>query len=66
MDELSDTKIRNAAPADKEYALADRRGLSVVVRPSGTKLWLYRYRFGAQAQEHVFRHLPRRWPEGRA
>ena len=39
MDELSDTKIRNATPADKEYAIADGQGLSVVVRPNGTKLW---------------------------
>jgi hypothetical protein len=43
MDELSDTKIRNATPTDKEYAIADGQGLSVVVRPNGTKLWLYRY-----------------------
>jgi hypothetical protein len=35
MDELSDTKIRNATPADKEYAIADGQGLSVVVRPNG-------------------------------
>jgi hypothetical protein len=40
MDELSDTKIRNATPADQEYAIADGQGLSVVVRPNGTKLWL--------------------------
>jgi hypothetical protein len=32
MDELSDTKIRNATPTDKEYAIADGQGLSVVVR----------------------------------
>ena len=48
MDELSDTKIRNAAPLAKEYAIADGQGLSVVVRPNGTKLWLYRYRFGGK------------------
>ena len=38
MDELSDTKIRNAKPTDKEYTLADGQGPSVVVRPNGTKL----------------------------
>ncbi len=36
MDELSDTKIRNAKPADKEFTLADGQGLSVVMRPT---LW---------------------------
>jgi hypothetical protein len=48
MDELSDTKIRNATPTDKEYAIADGQGLSVVVRPNGTKLRLYRYRFAGK------------------
>jgi hypothetical protein len=32
MPELSDTKIRNAKPADKECTLADGQGLSVRVR----------------------------------
>jgi len=65
MDELSDTKIRNAAPADKEYALADGRGLSVVVRPNGTKLWLYRCRFGGKRKNMSFGTFPR-WTEGGA
>jgi Arm DNA-binding domain len=43
MHELSDTKIRNAKPADKEYTLADGQGLSVRVQTNGTKIWLYRY-----------------------
>ena len=41
MNHLSDTKIRNARPADREYTIAEGAGLSVVVRPNGTKLWLY-------------------------
>lgn len=58
MDELSDTKIRNAKPADKEYTLADGQGLSVVVRPNGTKLWLYRYRFGGKRKNMSFGTFP--------
>ncbi|HLX15073.1 MAG TPA: integrase arm-type DNA-binding domain-containing protein [Bradyrhizobium sp.] len=58
MDELSDTKIRNATPADKEYAVADGQGLSVVVRPNGTKLWLYRYRFGGKRKNMSFGTFP--------
>src|SRR5258705_7179484 len=58
MDELSDTKIRNAAPVDKEYAIADGQGLSVVVRPNGTKLWLYRYRFGGKRKNMSFGTFP--------
>jgi hypothetical protein len=53
MDELSDTTIRNATPSDKEYAIADGQGLSVVVRPNGTKLWLYRYRFGGKRKRRT-------------
>ena len=58
MDELSDTKIRNAKPADKEYTLADGQGLSVVVRHNGTKLWLYRYRFGGKRKNMSFGTFP--------
>ena len=58
MDELSDTKIRNAKPADKEYTLADGQGLSVVVRHNGTKLWLYRYRFGGKRKNMSFGIFP--------
>ena len=58
MNELSDTKIRNAKPADKEYTLADGQGLSVVVRPNGTKLWLYRYRFGGKRRNMSFGIFP--------
>jgi Arm DNA-binding domain len=54
MDELSDTKMRNATPADKKYAIADGQGLSVVVRPNGIKLWLYRYRFGGKRKNMSF------------
>ncbi|MGJ4948664.1 tyrosine-type recombinase/integrase [Bradyrhizobium sp. HKCCYLS20291] len=58
MDELSDTKIRNAAPLAKEYAMADGQGLSVVVRPNGTKLWLFRYRFGGKRKNMSFGTFP--------
>jgi Arm DNA-binding domain len=58
MSELSDTKIRNAKPADKEYTIADGQGLSLVVRPNGTKLWLYRYRFGGKRKNMSFGTFP--------
>jgi hypothetical protein len=58
MNGLSDTKIRNAKPADKEYIIADGQGLSIMVRPSGTKLWLYRYRFGGKRKNMSFGTFP--------
>jgi integrase len=54
MHELSDTSIRNAKPARKEYTLADGQGLSVRVQTNGTKMWLYRYRFGGKRKNMSF------------
>jgi integrase len=58
MHELSDTKIRNAKPADREYTLADGQGLSVRVQSNGTKIWLYRYRFGGKRKNMSFGTFP--------
>lgn len=58
MNDLSDTKIRDARPADREYTIADGAGLSVVVRPNGTKLSLYRYRFGGKRKNMSFGIFP--------
>ncbi|WP_299791621.1 integrase domain-containing protein [uncultured Shewanella sp.] len=41
---LSDTKIKAAKPRDKEYNLSDGDGLSLRIRPNGSKIWLFNYR----------------------
>lgn len=41
---LSDTSVRQAKPADKEYTMADGLGLSLLVRPNG-KHWVFRYTY---------------------
>lgn len=38
-------EIENAKPSDKSYKLADGGGLCLLVAPSGSKLWRWRYRF---------------------
>ena len=43
---LTDTKCRSAKPTKQPYKLTDGKGLYLEVRPSGTKLWRYRYRIG--------------------
>ena len=58
MDELSDTKIRNAKPSDREYTIADGQGLAVLVRPNATKLWIYRYRFDGKRLKMSFGTFP--------
>jgi hypothetical protein len=40
---LTDIRIRNAKPGEKPFKLSDANGLYLEVRPSGTKLWRYRY-----------------------
>ncbi|MBR9856247.1 MAG: tyrosine-type recombinase/integrase [Gammaproteobacteria bacterium] len=49
---LTDAKIRNTKPANKPQKLADGQGLYLEVRPSGAKLWRYRYRIAGK--ENVF------------
>lgn len=42
---LSDTAIRKAKPAERQYKLSDGKGLHLLVRPNGSKLWQFRYRY---------------------
>lgn len=41
---LTDTKCRTAKPKDAPYKLPDGKGLYLEVRPSGAKLWRYRFK----------------------
>jgi hypothetical protein len=41
---LTDTAIRGSKPADRPFKIYDRDGLFVLVNPSGSKLWRWRYR----------------------
>ncbi|SIO50390.1 Integrase [Burkholderia sp. GAS332] len=49
---LTDVKIRQAKANDKPIKLTDSNGLYVEVRPTGAKLWRYRYRLAGK--ENVF------------
>ena len=42
---LTDLKIRKAKQRDKPYRLSDGLGLFLLVRPSGSKAWQFRYQF---------------------
>ena len=46
---LNDTKIRQMKPSEKMYRIADHSGLCIEVRPNGSKLWRFRYRFLGKA-----------------
>ena len=49
---LTDAKIRNTKPSAIPQKITDSGGLHVVVRPSGAKLWRYRYRIAGK--ENLF------------
>jgi len=49
---LTDAKIRNAKPDIRPVKLTDGGGLYVEVRPTGAKLWRYRYRIAGK--ENLF------------
>lgn len=40
---LSDTKIKTSKPQEKEYTLQDGRGLYLLIKPIGTKIWRFNY-----------------------
>ena len=48
---LTDTTIRNAKPGPKPRRLADGGGLTLSIRPNGTKAWRLRYRFHGKEQQ---------------
>ena len=49
---LTDAKIRNTKPRNKPVKLTDGGGLYLEVRPTGSKLWRYRYRIAGR--ENLF------------
>lgn len=49
---LTDSQIRNTKPGEKPVKLTDGGGLYLEVRPTGAKLWRYRYRIAGK--ENVF------------
>lgn len=46
---LTDTALRKLKPKAGAYRKADSNGLCIEVRPTGAKLWRYRYRFDGKA-----------------
>jgi integrase len=55
---LTQLAIVNAAATDKPLMLSDGFGLHLLVQPSGSKLWRFRYRFGGRANMLTFGAFP--------
>ena len=45
---LTDTKIKQAKPKDKDYKLSDAKGLFLLVTKKGAKYWRFKYRFASK------------------
>jgi hypothetical protein len=55
---LTDLKLRNAKLKEKPYKLFDSRGLFLLVNPSGSKLWRYRYTLARLEKQISFGPYP--------
>jgi integrase len=55
---LTDTRIRNTKRSKKPLKLADAGGLYLEVRPSGSKLWRYRYRIARKENVYALGEYP--------
>src|SRR5580658_8663913 len=45
---LTDVKVRNAKPQAKPYKISDGEGMFLLVTPSGSKYWRFKYYFGGK------------------
>jgi ribosomal protein L7/L12 len=45
---LTDTAARQAKAKDKQYKLADEKGMFLLVKPKGQKYWRLKYRFAGK------------------
>ncbi len=55
---LTDTQIRNAKPAAKEFKMFDGGGLFLLVTPSGGKLWRLKYRIAEKEKKLALGSYP--------
>jgi integrase len=58
MDKLNDIQIRNLKPAEKEYKKHIGKGLNIVVKPSGRKIWRLKYRYGNKEKSLTIGEYP--------
>jgi integrase len=55
---LNDLAIRALKAADRVYKKADERGLYIEVRPGGSKLWRFKYRYAGKDKRIAFGAYP--------
>ncbi len=55
---LTDTAIKRSRPSEKPYKLADGKGLYLLVNPTGSKLWRWKYRHDGKEKLMPFGAYP--------
>ena len=55
---LTDTAVRGAKPGNRPYKIYDRDGLFLLINPSGSKLWRWRYRFDGKEKLMALNEYP--------
>jgi len=55
---LTDAKVRNAKPLEKQFKLFDGEGLFLLVTPNGKKGWRFKYRIGGKEKLLSFGTYP--------
>lgn len=55
---LSDKKVREAKILTKKYKLYDGNGLHILISPSGSKLWRFKYQFAGKEKLMSFGMFP--------
>ena len=61
---FSDATVRNAKKAVKPYKLRDSGGLYVEIRPTGSKLWRYRYKICGKENVFAIGEYAQKIPKG--
>lgn len=55
---LTDAACRLAVPSERDRKLADSGGLFLLIKPTGTKSWRWKYRFGGREKQLVIGRYP--------
>ncbi len=55
---LTATQVKNTKPGEKPIKLTDGEGLYLEIRPTGTKLWRYRYRIDGKENLYALGEFP--------
>src|SRR5450755_4744366 len=55
---LSDAKVRNAKHKAKPYKITDGEGMFLLLTPSGSKYWRFKYHYGSKEKLLAFGVFP--------